>query len=341
MKKQGQRESTVADNVIIAKATPIINNTQTTTNTKNTNLKSTTNQEVSTTPSKKEVIAVPMQVVPTNDLDQMMKDLGLDDPNEKIDPEKDIDDESLDRSVSSLLSGELSSDDEDDDLWEGASLGLVDRSSVSSSSSLSNRRRRRTPCCFCCSRYQFKPFKMGNSRILFPFLYRKFGVGILGPHVVGVSCTFILLLSASIYYLISAYMIGEMTFKISLTFTTISIMAFFNVIMRDPGFIHSRSKFGKKYATLIEDSENNNDDDMHDLTYYRFCGLCNVYQPPDACHCQDCGMCVMGYDHHCPWMGICIGKHNYRAFMFFNLTWFSWLVYALLWISIFSKLHVY
>lgn len=27
-------------------------------------------------------------------------------------------------------------------------------------------------------------------------------------------------------------------------------------------------------------------------------------------HCADCGYCVEGMDHHCPWMGQCIGRKN-------------------------------
>ena len=53
-----------------------------------------------------------------------------------------------------------------------------------------------------------------------------------------------------------------------------------------------------------------------------------MYQPPGAMHCPDCNVCVEGYDHHCPWMGICIGKRNYKKFMTFNITWLTYLIYA-------------
>lgn len=31
-------------------------------------------------------------------------------------------------------------------------------------------------------------------------------------------------------------------------------------------------------------------------------------------HCHECEICVQGYDHHCPWIGKCIGKGNFRVF---------------------------
>jgi palmitoyltransferase ZDHHC9/14/18 len=52
---------------------------------------------------------------------------------------------------------------------------------------------------------------------------------------------------------------------------------------------------------------------------YRFCDRCKVWQPPDGVHCPECNVCIKGYDHHCVWMGTCIGKRNYRQFVLFNM----------------------
>lgn len=58
----------------------------------------------------------------------------------------------------------------------------------------------------------------------------------------------------------------------------------------------------------------------------------SLYQPPGAVHCPECNVCIEGYDHHCPWVGTCIGKKNFLFFIVFNLTWLSYLLYALVWI---------
>ena len=72
---------------------------------------------------------------------------------------------------------------------------------------------------------------------------------------------------------------------------------------------------------------------------WRYCRACSLYQPPKAAHCPDCNVCIYEYDHHCPWMGTCIGKNNMPAFMRFNFTWLIYLLYSCFWILAFGPVH--
>lgn len=52
----------------------------------------------------------------------------------------------------------------------------------------------------------------------------------------------------------------------------------------------------------------------------KFCNVCYIFRPPHATHCYDCNMCVERFDHHCPWIGSCVGKRNYQYFFTYLVT---------------------
>jgi hypothetical protein len=51
------------------------------------------------------------------------------------------------------------------------------------------------------------------------------------------------------------------------------------------------------------------------MTSPRMCEKCHDIKPPRAHHCSLCERCILRMDHHCIWLGTCIGEHNYKSFI--------------------------
>ena len=76
---------------------------------------------------------------------------------------------------------------------------------------------------------------------------------------------------------------------------------------------------------------------------YRICRKCNIVMDLDKKteHCVECGICIMGNDHHCPWTSKCIGKKNLWMFNGFLISLFGhigYLIFALISLAVVSDI---
>ena len=65
---------------------------------------------------------------------------------------------------------------------------------------------------------------------------------------------------------------------------------------------------------------------------YGFCERCKLFVRTDykSRHCLECGLCIEGYNHHCPWVSKCIGRKNICLFWFFVIFFINAFFYVVI-----------
>ncbi|XP_062059158.1 palmitoyltransferase ZDHHC17 isoform X3 [Lepus europaeus] len=113
---------------------------------------------------------------------------------------------------------------------------------------------------------------------------------------------------------------------IHLPFLANSVALFYNFgksWKSDPGIIKATEEQKKK--TIVELAETGS------LDLSIFCSTCLIRKPVRSKHCGVCNRCIAKFDHHCPWVGNCVGAGNHRYFMgylFFLLFMICWMIYG-------------
>ncbi len=51
--------------------------------------------------------------------------------------------------------------------------------------------------------------------------------------------------------------------------------------------------------------------------FSKYCQICKTVKPPRVHHCSQCKRCVVRMDHHCKWIGNCVGLFNMKHFLLF------------------------
>jgi len=62
----------------------------------------------------------------------------------------------------------------------------------------------------------------------------------------------------------------------------------------------------------------------------RWCEICEINKPDRCHHCSQCETCVLRMDHHCPWIGGCVGYNNHKFFYLFIV----YTTLVALWVSV-------
>ena len=157
----------------------------------------------------------------------------------------------------------------------------------------------------------YKKLKKGNLTLYY-FNHKKIPQIIIGPDYKSFIFGFSFFV---IYYIV----IFTLTFKltnfffelIGLFFSIIQLLFYILSFLLNPGIQLKKPKEDDEYIpTCI------------------YCGVIkklNIKQK----HCFSCNICILGYDHHCVWIGKCVGKGNkiyFRLFLFFCLFNFFYMI---------------
>ncbi|GKV25228.1 hypothetical protein SLEP1_g34696 [Rubroshorea leprosula] len=131
---------------------------------------------------------------------------------------------------------------------------------------------------------------------------------------------------------LSANIEGYAILVVAVVLTIYVLVLLFLTSSRDPGFVPRNSQppdeeIGYDSSTSIEVGgrqtparrlPRTREVIVNGVTIrVKYCETCMLYRPPRCSHCTTCNNCVERFDHHCPWVGQCIGMRNYRYFFMF------------------------
>lgn len=177
-------------------------------------------------------------------------------------------------------------------------------------------------------KYEFKntpksynpyPFKKGN---VFCFLYiNNYPIFTLGPQYY--YPIMIISFNNTLFFLFIKYAYQKINFILQFfslfLLIIVDITQLFTVFI-NPGIPKKIWFLSDKIINLIMKNECIYKE--FNTEKYKICRKCNLLI--DKClkiiHCDICDVCCEKYDHHCPWIGKCIGKNNYYSFKFFVIS---------------------
>lgn len=106
-------------------------------------------------------------------------------------------------------------------------------------------------------------------------------------------------------------------------FFVLLLASYYRVVTTDPGKVPDDWANAQEHVHGASSSDEDvGDDEDGGSVPPRWCSKCDKPKPERCHHCSICQRCVLKMDHHCPWVGNCVGFGNYKFFLLFVL--YAW-----------------
>lgn len=114
------------------------------------------------------------------------------------------------------------------------------------------------------------------------------------------------------FVLIEIVLVNMKSYYMMIFHNLFYVLSCFSIIKggcTDPGIIPRQSGSNMQFRTKSFNFVVNGS-----LMKISYCNTCSIFKPPRTSHCRACDNCCQRFDHHCLWLGNCVGKRNYKYF---------------------------
>ena len=162
-------------------------------------------------------------------------------------------------------------------------------------------------------------FNINRKGNMIMLCFNKEGVPLIaiGPNI---SLAFSMMITIDIFAFCYFYFLWNILFRfyayIGIIIFFIQTISYLITILINPG-IPPKELWLENYKHLDE------------IGTYRICNVCKIIMRNEdkTDHCDECNVCIIGADHHCPWTSKCVGANNKNMFYIFVFSTFTLLIY--------------